>query len=253
MASASLKSIARYCDRTLRIARIHDYPGAVNGLQVENKGKVTGVAAAVDASLATAAMAVSAGANLMIVHHGLFWSQSHPWSGKRYQLIRLLIENDLAVYSAHLPLDAHPTLGNNAILCAALGLRQLRPFFFDHDQHIGFKGSAHLTREQLLDRVARATRNEPRIIPGGPSTCRKIGVVTGGAGSDLRKAAAEGIDTFVTGEGPHWTFAVAEELEINVIYGGHYATEVFGVKALAAQLSRRFNIPWRFLDHPTGL
>jgi putative NIF3 family GTP cyclohydrolase 1 type 2 len=91
------------------------------------------------------------------------------------------------------------------------------------------------------------------VIPAGPPVCRRIGVVSGGAGDDLQKAAAEGVDTFVTGEGQHWTYALAEDLGLNVLYGGHYATETFGVKALAAHLSARFKVPWTFLDHPTGL
>lgn len=253
MAHASLSEIVRYSDRLLRTAEIEDYPGAVNGLQVENRGRVKRIAAAVDGSLATVQLAAAAGADLLLVHHGLFWSATHPWVGKRYELLRRLLENDLAVYSAHLPLDVHRTLGNNARLCAALGLRKLRPFFFDHGRHIGFQTSAALPRRELAQRLERATGVEPLVIPGGPRICRRIGVVTGGAGSELAKAAAEGVDTFVTGEGPHWTYALAEELGVNVLYGGHYATETFGVKALAAHLSTRFRIPWQFIDHPTGL
>src|SRR5689334_8437474 len=112
MAQSALEKIVRYTDRMLKIAEFTDYPGAVNGLQVQNSGRVTKIAAAVDASLATVRMAVKEGANLLIVHHGLFWSPSHPWTGRRYELIRTLIESDVAVYSSHLPLDAHPTLGN---------------------------------------------------------------------------------------------------------------------------------------------
>jgi putative NIF3 family GTP cyclohydrolase 1 type 2 len=104
-----------------------------------------------------------------------------------------------------------------------------------------------------VKRLTRVLGCEPRLIPGGPAICRRIGVVTGGAGGELKQAAQEGVDTFITGEGPHWTYALAEELGLNVFYGGHYATETFGVKALAAHLSRRFKIPWTFLDHPTGL
>lgn len=253
MAKASLAEIVGYCDRELRTARIHDYDGAVNGLQVANLGKVSCIAAAVDGSLATVRLAIKAGADLLIVHHGLFWGPSHPWTGKRYELLRTLLENDLAVYSSHLPLDAHPKLGNNAQLCAALGLRNLRPFFYDHDQHIGFQCAARLSRTELARRLQRATGVKPHLIPGGPEVCRRIGVVSGGAGGELKQAAAEGVDTYVTGEGPHWTYSLAEELGVNVLYGGHYATETFGVKALAAALSRRFKIPWSFLDYPTGL
>jgi putative NIF3 family GTP cyclohydrolase 1 type 2 len=163
------------------------------------------------------------------------------------------LENNLAVYSSHLPLDAHPKLGNNARLCAALGLSKLRPFFFSHGQPIGFRSPAKIPREELARRLQRATGAKALLIPGGPGICRRIGVVTGGAGGDMKQAADEGVDTFVTGEGPHWTYARAEELGINVLYGGHYATETFGVKALAAHLSARFKLPWSFLDYPTGL
>ena len=253
MSKASLATIARYCDRLLRVEKVRDNEGAVNGLQVENRGKVSRIAAAVDASLATVRLAVAAGANLMIVHHGLFWGQTYPWIGKRYDLIRLLLENDLAVYSAHLPLDLHPELGNNAQLCAAIGLKRLRPFFCEQDQCLGLQTNVSIARSELVVRLQRATGAKPLLIPGGPVLCRRIGVVTGGAGKELRKAVAEGVDTFITGEGPHWTYALAEELGLNVLYGGHYATEMFGVKALANHLSRKFNLPWTFIDHPTGL
>lgn len=253
MAKVSLKEIVRHCDRELRIAKVQDYERAANGLQVANHGGVTRIAAAVDASLATVRQAVAAKADLLLVHHGLFWSPAHPWTGKRYELLRVLISNNLAVYSSHLPLDAHPCMGNNALLSAALGLKRLRPFFFDHGLFIGFQARGKISRKELAARLARVTGSAPRLLPGGPELCRRIGVVSGGAGGDLAKAAAEGIDTFVTGEGPHWTYAAAEELGINVLHGGHYATETFGVKALAEHLSRRYRVPWVFLDHPTGL
>ena len=253
MAKVTLSKLVAYCDRTLRTAEVQDYERAANGLQVENSGKVTRIAAAVDGSLATVRMAIEQGADLMIVHHGLFWGPSHPWTGKRYELMRLLLEHDVAVYSSHLPLDAHASLGNNARLCAALGLRETKPFFFERGMHLGLQARADVDREVLAARLAKATGSRVHTIAGGPSRCRRIGVVTGGAGAEVKKAAAEGVDTFVTGEGPHWTYALAEELGVNVLYGGHYATETFGVKALAAHLSRKYGVPWYFVDHPTGL
>jgi dinuclear metal center YbgI/SA1388 family protein len=253
MPKTPLTTIVKHCDALLRTKKIGDYDGAVNGLQAGNPGAVTRIAAAVDASLATVRLAIAAKADLMIVHHGLFWSPSHPWTGKKYELLRLLVENNLAVYSSHLPLDAHPRLGNNAQLCAALGLKNLRPFYVTHGQPIGFQSRTRISRAELAAKLARATGTKPRIIPGGPEICRRIGVVTGGAGDGLKLAAAEGVDTFITGEGPHWTYALAEELGINVLYGGHYATETFGVKALAAHLSKKFKVPQTFIDHPTGL
>jgi dinuclear metal center YbgI/SA1388 family protein len=253
MPKTSLATIVKHCDQLLRTDKVGDYDGAVNGLQAANSGGVTRIAAAVDASLATVKLAIAAKADLLIVHHGLFWSPPHPWTGKKYELLRVLVENNLAVYSSHLPLDAHPRLGNNARLCAMLGLKNLRPFFVSHGQPIGFQSRANLSRAKLAAKLASATGAQPRIIPGGPEICRRIGVVTGGAGGELKLAAAEGVDTFITGEGPHWTYALAEELGINVLYGGHYATETFGVRALAAHLAAKFRVPWVFLDHPTGL
>jgi dinuclear metal center YbgI/SA1388 family protein len=253
MAKTSLQAVVRYCDRLLRTLEVKDYDGASNGLQVENRGAVTRIAAAVDASLATVRLAIRAKADLMIVHHGFFWGPTHPWTGKRYELLHLLLDHDLAVYSSHLPLDAHPRLGNNARLCAALGFEKLRPFFFSHGLFLGFQTRAKLSRAEMARRLLLATGAKPLVIRGGPEICRRIGVVTGGAGGDLKKAAAEGVDTFITGEGPHHTYALAEELGVNVFYAGHYATETFGVKALAGELSRKFGVPWTFVDHPTGL
>ncbi len=253
MRKVSLSKIVAYCDQTLRTAEVQDWDGAANGLQVENSGEITRIAATVDASLATVRLAIAAKADLLIVHHGLFWSPTHPWTGRRRELLGLLVKHDLAIYSSHLPLDAHPRLGNNARLCTALGLKNLRPFFFEQGRYLGFKSQTKISRAELSRRLGNAVGRAPIVLPGGSEICRRIGVVTGGAGSSLKLAAGEGVDTFITGEGPHWTYALAEELGVNVLYGGHYATETFGVKALAAELSKKFNLPWLFLDHPTGL
>jgi dinuclear metal center YbgI/SA1388 family protein len=253
MPKAALAAIVKHCDQILRTREMGDYEGAANGLQAENSGTITRLAATVDASLATVKLAVAAKADLLIVHHGLFWSPTHPWTGKKYALVKLLVENNLAVYSSHLPLDAHPRLGNNALLAAALGLKNLKPFFASHGQNIGFKTQTKISRAELAEKLQRATGANPTLIPGGNEICERIGIVSGGAGAELALAASEGVDTFITGEGPHWTYALAEELGLNVFYGGHYATETFGVKALAAELAEKFRLPWEFLDHPTGL
>ncbi len=248
-----LRKIVEHCDQLLKKDQFQDYEGSANGLQVENRGEISRIAAAVDATLATINLAAKVKADLLIVHHGLFWSPSHPWTGKRYEMLRLLIENNLAVYSSHLPLDAHPRLGNNAGLCAALGFKQTKPFFFERGQHLGLRTTTKIRRDDLVSRLSKAVGGRVTQIHGGPAICRKIGVVTGCAGSHLKLAAREGVDTFITGEGPHWTYALAEELGLNVFYAGHYATEKFGVKALAEHLAKRFKLPWIFLDHPTGL
>lgn len=253
MAASSLTQLVQYTDRILKTAEYTDYAGAVNGLQVQNTGRVTRITAAVDASLTTVRLAIDQSADLLVVHHGLFWSPSHPWTGRRYELIKTLLAADMAVYSSHLPLDVHPTLGNNALLARALGLRGFKPFFFEKGCHLGVRGNLNLDRDELQRRLEKTTGAPAKILPGGPSRCRKIGIVTGGAGAEMKIAAAEGVDTFITGEGPHWTFALAEDLGINVLYGGHYATETFGVKALAEHLAKKFRVPWSFVDHPTGL
>jgi dinuclear metal center YbgI/SA1388 family protein len=254
MPKANLAEIARECQRLLRPETFSDWEGAVNGLQVENSGTVTRIAAAVDASLATIKLAAAARADLLIVHHGLFWRPSVPWTGKRREMLECLIKSNLAVYSSHLPLDAHPRLGNNAQLCAALGFKNLKPFFFEKGQFIGWQTRQKISRRELATRLSKALGGKPPLLlPGGPTECERIGIVTGGAGAELKIAAKEGVDTFITGEGPHWTHALAEDAGLNVFYGGHYATETFGVTALAAALSKKFRVPWTFLDHPSGL
>lgn len=253
MSKANLAQVVGECQSILHPETFTDWEGAVNGLQVENSGVVTRIAAAVDASLATIKLAVAAGADLLIVHHGLFWKSTVPWTGKRREMLALLIENNLAVYSSHIPLDAHPRLGNNAQLCAALGFKRLKPFFFERGGHIGWQTRQKISRRELQDRLSKVLAGPVILLPGGPERCERIGIVTGGAGAELKIAAKEGVDTFITGEGPHWTHALAEEQGLNVFYGGHYATETFGVKALSAALSKKFGVPWTFLDHPSGL
>jgi len=253
--SASLRDIVAFADHLLSPARFRDWDGAQNGLQFESRGPIRKIGAAVDGTLAVARMAIEAQCDLLVVHHGLFWGKSTPWTGRRADLIRCLVEADLAVYSQHLPLDAHPRLGNAAGLAKALGFRRWSPFFAHHDEHIGVqvRPTKPLLRTELAARLTTALGTPPRLLPGGPEWCHRIGICTGGAGAELQKAASEGVDTFITGEGPHWTFALAEEAGINTFYGGHYATETFGVRALSEALSRKFGIPWTFLDHPTGL
>jgi dinuclear metal center YbgI/SA1388 family protein len=253
MPKVKLADIVQRCQKLLLPETFSDWDCAMNGLQVENSGHVERMAACVDASLATIKLAVAAGADLMIVHHGLFWSPTVPWTGHRRKMLEVLVKNDVAVYSSHLPLDAHPRMGNNAKLCAALGFKNLRPFFLEKGRHIGWQTRSRISRRDLVEKLSVVLGRVPILLPGGGEGCERIGVVTGGAGGSLKIAAQEGVDTFITGEGPHWTYALAEEFGLNVIYGGHYATETFGVKALAADLSKTFSLPWTFLDHPTGL
>jgi dinuclear metal center YbgI/SA1388 family protein len=248
-----LAAIVAHLDRHLRHAEIADWSGAWNGLQVENAGDVRKIGAAVDACTWTIERAVEKGISLLLVHHGLFWSGVQPIVGATRRRIQTALDGNLAVYSSHLPLDLHPQLGNNALLSRALGFTRCTPFFHEKGQFIGLQTKAVLSREELSRRLEKALGHKPHLSPGGPSKTARIGIVTGGAGAEVGRAAAEGVDTFITGEGPQHSYIAAEELGVNLFYGGHYATETFGVKALAAHLSQRFRIPWQFLDHPTGL
>jgi len=250
---ASLQEIVSFLDAELRISEIPDYPGAINGLQLENSGTVTKVAAAVDASLPVVEAAVAAGADLLVVHHGMFWQGAQPLTRAFYRKIKTAMEADLAIYSAHLPLDVHPSLGNNALLLSALGFSPAGTFFEWKGTSLGLKADASISRTALVERVAAAVGGPVHLCPGGPEIIRKIGLVTGGAGSEVAICTTFGIDTFITGEGPHWSYPLAEELGVNLLYAGHYATETFGVKAVAARLETDFGLPWTFIDRPTGL
>jgi dinuclear metal center YbgI/SA1388 family protein len=247
-----LAQLTAYLASYLAIEEVSDYSQAYNGLQLENNGNVTRIAAAVDACESVLQTAVNKGADLLLVHHGLFWNPT-VITGPLYRKLRGAMAGNLAVYSAHLPLDIHPKVGNNGLLAKALGLKSLKPFLPIKGQPAGLAGVWTLSRDALQQRLVAALGASVHVCAAGPVRPRLVGIVTGGAGSEVARAAAAGIDTFITGEGPHWSYTLAEELGINLFYGGHYATETFGVKALAEHLSKRFKVPWEFIDHPTGL
>lgn len=251
----NLPDLVSHLDIELRIAETADYPNALNGLQLENHhGKVTKIVAAVDATLPVMRKAVAVGADLLIVHHGMFWTGLQAWTGPVFQKLKFCGENGLAVYSVHLPLDMHPVLGNNAQIARALALTPTGGFLDYKGTNVGVTVEHELALEELVTRFKTALDGSAvHVCAGGSKTTRKIGISSGGSGSEVAAAAKAGIDTFLTGEGPHWSYTLAEELGINVLYGGHYATETFGVKALAAHVEAKFGIPWEFVDHPTGL
>lgn len=257
--TASLQEIARHLDTVLRTDAIPDYPGAMNGIQVEHVGPVTRCAVAVDASLRTIDGAIANGATLLIVHHGLFWGGAQPLRGRAFERIRRLIANDVAVYASHLPLDLHPELGNNALLAKELGLTSTRGFARFQNIEIGVMGESDIETSTLAARCAAlATREKGHLVTVGTQSGRRThrwAICTGAGASTetLREAAALGVDTMIVGEGPHHTAVDAPELGIAILYAGHYATETLGVRALGKELERAFGIPWNFVDAPTGL
>lgn len=248
-----LLKLATYTDKYLRAGQIADSDHALNGLQVENSGRVTRIGAAVDASTRVLREAAAKKVNLLLVHHGLFWAGLQPVTGALFRQLRIAFEHDMAVYGAHLPLDAHPIVGNNAQLANALGFSSSRPFLEFKGNAIGLRTRGKSSLPQLVRKLEKALQGPVKSFAFGPANPRNIGIVTGAAGSEIHRVAEAGIDTFITGEVPHWAAVAAGELGMNLLLGGHYATETFGVKALAAHLSNKFKIPWTYIDAPTGL
>ena len=255
----TLSEIVEYANEYLHIRDIEDWPNALNGLQIENSGRVTKIGAAVDVSTRVLTAAARKDVDLLIVHHGLFWPGLQTVTGSLRRQLKLAFENDLALYSAHLPLDLHPEVGNNAQFASALGLKSTKPFFEEKGQLIGVRANASFSRDDLIRKLRKVLGGPVKAFNVGAKNPKNIGIITGGAGGEIYRVAAESepdwqyIDTFITGEAPHWAAVAAEELGINLLLGGHYATETFGVKALAAHLSKRFKLPWEFLNFPTGL
>jgi len=249
-----LKEIVRYLDTELRIAEVPDYPGALNGLQLENDGRVTKVAAAVDASLPVFEKAIAAGADLLIVHHGMFWHGARRVVDSQYEKLKLAMNANMAVYSAHIPLDIHHEWGNNVLLCEKIGMQNTEKFHPWKGELLGLKEEMDLSLDELVKRVRAAVGGDVNICHGRKSNnVGVVGVITGGAGSEVQAMADSGINTFITGEGPHWSYPLAEELGLNVIYGGHYATETFGVLRLIEVLKLKYSLCNHFVGSPSGI
>jgi dinuclear metal center YbgI/SA1388 family protein len=257
--TASLDAVVGFLDAHLSTAEVPDYPPALNGLQVANGGQVTRVAAAVDASVRTLAAAAASGADFVVVHHGMFWGGLRPIVGAFRERLRLCLTHDIAVYAAHLPLDAHPDDGNSRLVAAALGLTPTAGFGTFKTIQCGVRGDDTLPTATLLDRARAFARDHGGDAGASPFPADRLttrwAIVSGsGANAEtLREAAVAGVDTLVVGEGPHWTAVDADEQGLAIIYAGHYATETLGVQALARRIADRFGVPWGWIPAPTGL
>lgn len=251
--SVSRDELVTWLDDYLQIKTWSD--PSLNGLQIEGSDHIERVTASVDTSQKTLQAAADAGAELLLVHHGLFWGKPLAVTGPHAQRLRIALGADLNLYAAHIPLDAHSEVGNNAMIARALSLQNTEGFGTWQGKKIGLCGE--MPREQSLqdfaDRIQKLTGEICLVHGGGGATVHRVGVMSGEGASHIAEAAEAGLDTLLTGEPAHKHFHDAFEYGINVIYAGHYETEVFGVRALAAKIEDTFGLPWQFLNYPTGL
>ena len=244
--------LSHYLDNLLDIKEIKDSANAINGLQVQNTGDIKKVGLAVDLCMATIEKAIAAECNMMFVHHGMLWGGVKPIRGNFYDKISTMMCENLGLYSAHLPLDMHPVLGNNKVLAGQLELNELEPFGEYEGQKIGFKGRLKsLSAEELGAKLEDKLGSPVKVI--GSGEVQTLGVVSGGAADILSQAAVAGLDAYLTGEGSNHHYHEALENECVLILAGHYATETGGVKAVGKHLEEQFGIKTEFIDYPTGI
>jgi dinuclear metal center YbgI/SA1388 family protein len=249
---ANRDEIVRFLDERLEIRKVQDRSS--NGLQVAGRAEVQKLAVATDAAMATYERAAAEGCDMLLVHHGLIWGGIQYVTHRNHRHLKFLLERDLNLYAAHLPLDLHPEIGNNALLAKGLGLAAARPFGDYHGERIGISGelARPLTAPEIADRLATLVGGAPKILPFGPASNRTVAVVSGAGGSTFTEAAEAGVDCFVTGEASHQIFHEAREGGVNVVLLGHYLSETIGVRALGGEASARFGVPAIFIDEPTG-
>lgn len=242
-----------WLDDYLKIREFKD--PSLNGLQVEGKAEVQKIGVSVDAAQVIFDQAAEAQVDFLITHHGLFWGQPFAIVGYQKRRLERLFSAGISLYTAHLPIDAHPEVGNNAVLARELGLQALEPFPHPKYGPIGFVGHFATAKPlaEVVDRIGELTGMQPLLHQGGADEVRRVGVVSGGGAGDVGLANALGCDLYITGEPSHAHYHEPFELGLNVIYAGHYDSETFGVKALATRLEEEFGLPWVFLAHPTGL
>ena len=252
----NLKELDNWFRSILDIDALQKSDSSLNGVQV---GKTTAaihkVAFAVDACLESFRRAKDWGADAIVVHHGIFWGKQFALTGTDYDRVEFLCRNDLALYAIHLPLDQHPELGNNICLARELGLTEIAPFGNYHGNKIGYKGSLPhpMTIEEVVAILFGDDRSTLGRLPFGPKEINSVGIISGGATDEIDQAIDEGLDLFITGDASHEIYHRCLEARINVIFGGHYQTEIWGVSQLAKRLRADTGIETRFMDLPTGL
>jgi dinuclear metal center YbgI/SA1388 family protein len=229
---------------------------SLNGIQVDNDGsEFAKIAFAVDAGIEVFKRAAEAGAGMLFVHHGLFWGAPIRIEKNHRQRVKFLLDNNISLYAVHLPLDQHPSLGNNAVLAELLGIEEKEPFGKYHGLKIGYKGklSQVLTVEEAAQRISFMGRPPLGVYPFGKKECSTCAVISGGAAKEAFQAMEEGIDLYVSGECNHTVYHHAMEGRLNIIAGGHYSTEVWGLRRLMEHCVKQLGIDSEFIDLPTGL
>ncbi len=252
----NIKELDSYFRKLLPIDEMERTDISLNGLQVANKsGEVKKAAFAVDASLESFKRAAEWGADILFVHHGLFWGKPLSVTGSHFERISFLIDNNLALYACHLPLDMDETLGNNISAARLLDLEDIAPFGEYRGKKIGFKGRLKnpLTCEEIIEKAGFEKDGILSLMKFGPELCSSVGIITGGATREVEQAVSEDLDLFLTGEVSHQMYHQCLEDGINVISAGHYATEIYGVKNVSEKVREDLGIETVFIDLPTGL
>jgi dinuclear metal center YbgI/SA1388 family protein len=240
----------------LEIEKFNEADFSLNGLQVDNDGsEIKKIAFAVDAGLEIFRQAAATGAGMVFVHHGLFWGPAERLKGGHRERIKFLLDNNLALYAVHLPLDQHPRLGNNAVLAELLGIENPEPFGLYHGHKIGYKGNLKkpLTVDEAVKKISFMNRPPLGVFPFGKSESRSCAVISGGAAQEAFQALEEKADLYVTGESSHTVYHHALEGRMNIVAGGHYSTEVWGVRRMMEECVKQLEADTVFIDVPTGL
>ncbi len=256
-----LSELDKYFRGLMEIDQLSRVDASMNGIQVcSNDGEASSVeikkaAFAVDACMESFERVKELGADMLFVHHGLFWGRPLQVCGAHFRRLKFLMENNIALYASHLPLDMHPEFGNNAGICESLGIREPEPFGEYHGYKIGFKGelSKECSMDDVLEMLGLTADKALSVLPFGPERIRRVAVVSGGAADSVHQAIEEDADLYITGDAAHQIYHSCLENRINLICGGHYHTETWGVRLLAERVSSDLGLDTVFIDLPTGL
>lgn len=251
-----IEQLSEYIYKRLNLEQFESADSSLNGLQFGSPAKeVKRVACGVDASLSTFVKAAKWGADALFVHHGLFWGKPIAITDLHYRRIECLFKNDMALIAAHLPLDAHPQLGNNATMARLLDLVEVSPFGLYNGHYIGYRGlfKESSSIEEIVKLLNLGEESGLRVLPFGKKEIKSVGIISGGAAFDVLEAIDLKLDAYITGESSHTMFSYCQEAKMNMICGGHYATEVFGVQMVAKDLKENLGLETTFIDNPTAL